>query len=304
MAVYVNGDLFQSPARTLVNTVNTQGVMGKGLALTFKKLYPAMFTEYQALCESGRLQIGSLFLYRDSPKNVLNFPTKTTWKRPSTVDYIRAGLARFRATYAEMGVDSIAFPPLGCGNGELDFATQVQPLMHEYLNDLPIQVFIHPPLPHGERPEHHDIPTIKAWLRSDPGSLALDEVWQDLAERFREEVQLETLRRGNPFSVAYAPAKHALRVTVGPRSLLFTQEDIALAWSQLRYHGLLTSSGMPNELAKRSTHLLPILAELPYVEPVAVSEAYAGYAVDSREGVQLAGWKEPEHEQLSLAHAP
>ena len=80
MLSYVSGDLFQSPAQTLVSTVNTVGVMGKGVALGFKRIYPEMFDVYQRLCETGELQIGRLFLYRTPNKFILNFPTKTTWR--------------------------------------------------------------------------------------------------------------------------------------------------------------------------------------------------------------------------------
>src|SRR5688572_9683963 len=84
MISYISGNLFESPAQTLVNTVNTVGVMGKGIALQFRELYPRMFEEYQRLCESGQFKIGSLFLWRTSNKLILNFPTKSSWRRPST----------------------------------------------------------------------------------------------------------------------------------------------------------------------------------------------------------------------------
>ena len=95
----MTGDLFESPAQTIVNTVNTIGVMGKGLALRYKRTFPDMFEEYSDRCERGELDIGTLFLWRTSNKVVLNFPTKTTWRKPSQVDYIRRGLETFRANY-------------------------------------------------------------------------------------------------------------------------------------------------------------------------------------------------------------
>ena len=144
MILYVKGNLFNSPAQVLVNTVNTVGVMGKGVALEFKRLYPEMYKQYRALCEAGQFDIGLLWLYKSSNKWVLNFPTKKHWRNPSRVEYIEAGLQKFVATYVEMGIHSIAFPPLGCGNGQLDFEQQVQPLMHRYLRNLPIDIFIYP----------------------------------------------------------------------------------------------------------------------------------------------------------------
>jgi O-acetyl-ADP-ribose deacetylase (regulator of RNase III) len=143
MILYVSSSLFTSPAQVLVNTVNTVGVMGKGIALEFKKLYPEMFREYQELCETGKLSIGKLHLFKSPNKWVLNFPTKQHWRHPSKVEYIEAGLVEFSRRYAQWGIHSIAFPALGCGNGRLDFASQVQPVMHKYLGRLPIEVFIH-----------------------------------------------------------------------------------------------------------------------------------------------------------------
>ena len=88
---YVRGNLFESPAQVLVNTVNTVGVMGKGVALEFKKLFPEMFEEYRRLCEGRLLKIGMLHIYRTPHKWVLNFPTKEHWRQPSRVEYIDAG---------------------------------------------------------------------------------------------------------------------------------------------------------------------------------------------------------------------
>ena len=129
MITYLSGDLFQSPAKVLVNTVNTVGVMGKGIALKFKRIYPEMFEAYRNHCERGHLQIGQLLLYKTPNKWVLNFPTTKHWRNPSRAEYIQAGLWKLRERCSEMGITSIAFPELGCGNGELDFEAQVKPMM-------------------------------------------------------------------------------------------------------------------------------------------------------------------------------
>ena len=112
MILYVEGSLFNSPAQVLVNTVNTVGVMGKGIALEFKTLYPEMFAHYRQLCETGQLTVGKLWLYKSPNKWVLSFPTKTTWRLPSHVDYIRKGLHTFVENYERVGIHSIAFPAL------------------------------------------------------------------------------------------------------------------------------------------------------------------------------------------------
>ena len=181
MITYVVCDLFTSPARTLVNTVNTVGVMGKGIAKDFKTIYPEMFARYQELCEKGQFDIGQLWLYRTPNKWVLNFPTKKHWRSPSHPDYIEAGLKKFVDTYYIHGITSVSFPQLGCGNGELDWESQVRPLMEKYLDPLPFEIYIHL----QDRtdllsPEHRNIRQIKKWLQSEPDALAFNEVWADL----------------------------------------------------------------------------------------------------------------------------
>src|SRR5437773_477164 len=114
MITYVKGTLFESPAKTLVNTVNTVGVMGKGIAKRFKEIYPEMFSKYQHLCENKQLQIGKLWLYKTEHKWILNFPTKVHWRQPSRPEYIEEGLRAFAASYPTQGITSIAFPRLGC----------------------------------------------------------------------------------------------------------------------------------------------------------------------------------------------
>lgn len=140
---YVNDDLFESQAMVLVNTVNTVGVMGKGIAKEFKRQYPEMFEEYLRKCANGSLDIGKLWLYKASHKWILNFPTKKHWRNKSRVEYIEAGLKEFAEIHASEEIESISFPMLGCGNGGLDWNSQVKPLMEKYLGRLPIDISIH-----------------------------------------------------------------------------------------------------------------------------------------------------------------
>ncbi len=142
MIMYTNGNLFDCKVQTLVNPVNTVGVMGKGLALAFKNRYPDMFQEYKSQCDRGELSIGSLHLYKSSDYWILNFPTKKHWRNKSQIAFIKAGLKTFIDSYPSMGIDSIAFPKLGCGYGGLDWKNDVQPMMEQYLSDLPIQIEI------------------------------------------------------------------------------------------------------------------------------------------------------------------
>jgi len=138
--------LFDSDARTLVNTVNCVGVMGKGIAREFKARYPAMFRDYKKRCDRHELQIGKPYIWKgDSEKWVLNFPTKFHFRDRSKTEWIEDGLNYFREHYWEWGITSIAFPALGCSNGGLDWDV-VLPILKKYLGEIrDIEVEIYPP---------------------------------------------------------------------------------------------------------------------------------------------------------------
>ncbi len=139
------GNIFESRCQTLVNTVNCVGIMGKGIAQIFKKEHPAMFEDYKARCERGEVRLGEPYLYTDlSGVSIINFPTKQHWRSGSRLEDIEKGLDRFRDRYREWGILSVAFPPLGCGNGGLEWE-EVGPLMYEKLSDLPIEVEVYAP---------------------------------------------------------------------------------------------------------------------------------------------------------------
>jgi O-acetyl-ADP-ribose deacetylase (regulator of RNase III) len=139
------GDLFESQAQTLVNTVNCVGVMGKGVALEFKKRFPAMFEDYVRRCERKGVRLGEPYLFRDaSGRLIVNFPTKDHWRSPSRLQDIEAGLDYFVGHAAEWGVTSMALPPLGCGNGGLEWS-EVGPLIYRKLHDLAIDVEVYAP---------------------------------------------------------------------------------------------------------------------------------------------------------------
>ncbi len=150
---YQKGDIFDSTAQVIVNTVNCKGVMGKGLALFFKQRYPAMFTTYQQECRTGKLRIGRPTLYRASTHWILNFPTKDDWRLPSKLEYLEKGLEYVVANYKEEGIKSIAFPKLGAQNGKLSW-DDVGPLMAKYLSQLDIDVNIY--IAEGDMEYQHD----------------------------------------------------------------------------------------------------------------------------------------------------
>lgn len=138
------GDLFESRATTLVNTVNCVGVMGKGIAQIFKKRFPKMFEDYVLQCRMGNVRPGEPYLYNEDSISIINFPTKRHWHSPSRLDDIIHGLNIFVEKYQEWNVKSIAFPPLGCGNGGLAWEV-VGPIMYQYLSKLEIDIEIYAP---------------------------------------------------------------------------------------------------------------------------------------------------------------
>lgn len=146
------GDLFESEAQTLTNTVNTVGVMGKGIALEFKKRFPRMYDDYVARCEAGEVRLGRPYVFMPLvPPWILNFPTKEHWRSLSRIDAIRDGLAFLQSHYLEWGIESLAVPPLGCGEGGLEWRI-VGPTLYRRLTRLAIPVELYAPFgtPHDE----------------------------------------------------------------------------------------------------------------------------------------------------------
>src|SRR5262245_395774 len=121
-----HGNLLEAPVEALVNTVNTVGVMGKGIALQFKQAFPKMYLAYEKACKAGEVQLGKMFVYDlgglvGGPRWIINFPTKSHWQAASKISDVEAGLKDLVATIKNLRIKSVAVPPLGCGNGGLDW---------------------------------------------------------------------------------------------------------------------------------------------------------------------------------------
>jgi len=142
------GDLFQSQADALVNTVNTQGVMGKGLAYEFKKRFPENYRFYLQACQEGRARIGKMLVFPTGqllPQYIINFPTKRHWREKSKLEYIQDGLRDLVQVVQQLGIRSIAIPPLGCGHGGLRWE-EVKPLIEQTFAALPdVEVYLYEP---------------------------------------------------------------------------------------------------------------------------------------------------------------
>jgi O-acetyl-ADP-ribose deacetylase (regulator of RNase III) len=133
------GNLLTQDVDALVNTVNTEGIMGKGIALQFKKAWPAMFKDYEAACKRGEVTLGRMHVWETGsvtgPRYIINFPTKRHWRSRSELIDIETGLHDLTRVIRELGITSIAIPPLGCGNGGLDWR-EVEPRMLRSLEPL------------------------------------------------------------------------------------------------------------------------------------------------------------------------
>lgn len=144
MIQWRQGDLLSSSCKTLVNPVNCVGVMGAGLAAAFRERYPRMYTDYANRCHRRAVRPGVPYLYARGDDSILLFPTKTDWRLPSQLRYVVDGLNLFVKAYAGWGLESVAFPALGCGCGGLSW-TVVRPLMAESLGGVNLVVEIYAP---------------------------------------------------------------------------------------------------------------------------------------------------------------
>jgi O-acetyl-ADP-ribose deacetylase (regulator of RNase III)/uncharacterized protein YwgA len=138
-------DIFQSKAQTLINTVNCVGIMGKGLALEFKKRFPEMFNDYVERCARREVRLGKPYIYESLVQpHVINFPTKDHWRSVSNLQDITRGLEYLVNHYKEWGITSLAIPPLGCGEGQLEWRI-VGPTLYRHLQRLDIPVELYAP---------------------------------------------------------------------------------------------------------------------------------------------------------------
>jgi O-acetyl-ADP-ribose deacetylase (regulator of RNase III) len=304
MITYVESNLFTSPAQTLVNTVNTVGVMGKGLAKAFKDYFPEMFAEYRRLCEDGEIAPGRLMLFRTPHKWVLNFPTKRHWRQPSRVHDLEAGLRTFCQTYADQGIVSASFPQLGCGNGGLDWERQVRPLMERYLGYLPVEIYVH--IARKDRYDDSDIDRdqLQRWLRGTPPCPSFQAFRRDLfaavasgdATSWRADDDGETLYLTNP-------------------KFQFASErlDLFELWRRLRTFGFVAPEDVPSLTAIPAELLFSLLALLPYVNrtPIVQTSSHVLYDVGSTQfmlddpralGVQLVLPRLADCPEKALSH--
>ncbi|MDZ4861664.1 MAG: macro domain-containing protein [Candidatus Hydrogenedentes bacterium] len=149
MVRFTEGNLLDADVDAVVNTVNTVGVMGKGIALMFEERFPENYKAYAAACKAGEVQVGKMFVTQsvelEGPRWIINFPTKNHWRQPTKLEWVRDGLAALKEMVREKDIHSIALPPLGCGNGGLDWH-DVRPMIESALGDLEnVEVVVYEP---------------------------------------------------------------------------------------------------------------------------------------------------------------
>jgi O-acetyl-ADP-ribose deacetylase (regulator of RNase III) len=148
MIRFTKGNLLDASAEAVVNTVNEVGVMGKGIALMFRERFAANTAAYTAATKAKEVQVGHMFVTLTGelfPKWIINFPTKKHWRSPSKLEWIQTGLEDLRRVIQENNIRSVALPPLGCGNGGLEWS-QVRPMIEAALAALAdVDVIVYEP---------------------------------------------------------------------------------------------------------------------------------------------------------------
>jgi O-acetyl-ADP-ribose deacetylase (regulator of RNase III) len=174
MIIYKVGNILDSNAEALVNTVNTVGVMGKGIALQFKNEFPENYKAYTNAVNKNEFTVGKVQIVPvnrlNGVKYIVNFPTKSHWRNPSKIEWIKDGLKDLHQQILSFKIESIAIPPLGCGNGGLNWE-DVKPLIIDELSDLNIKIFLFEPslvikeaLKKEEKPSAAKLTPVRAML--------------------------------------------------------------------------------------------------------------------------------------------
>lgn len=213
MIEYTTGDLLKSDADALVNTVNCVGVMGRGVALQFKKAFPDNFKAYKAACDREEVQPGKMFIFERrelvGPRFIINFPTKRHWKGKSRMEDVESGLEALAKDIRAFGITSIAIPPLGSGLGGLHWP-DVRKRIEATLGDLPdVRVIVFEPNGAPEVVKSKDVPNMT------PGRAALvalmDRYLGGLMDPFVTLLEVHKLMyfmqaAGQPLKLRYAKA--------------------------------------------------------------------------------------------------
>lgn len=274
MIEYIVGDIFDSPAQVIVNTVNTVGVMGKGLALSFKQRYPGMFEAYRNACEKHQLTTGKLMLFYAPDHWLLLFPTKENWRNPSKLEYIEKGLYKFVSTYADKSITSIAFPRLGCGNGELNW-DEVRPLMEKYLKPLPIDVYIYLGVESNSVPEHKTPKETLEWMKTNAKDMSFNGVKDEIVYNSRLAPYSFSLN-DNLINAHWENDNLVLLNTNQNSQLQVNESELFEIWDDIRTKGIFPSS---KEDQKKNL-IYTMLHSFGYLSEIRISDGKSSKMID------------------------
>jgi len=299
MLIYRRTSILESPAQTLVNTVNCVGVMGKGLAHAFKEREPDMFKAYKRICDQKALVPGKLWLWRGLGSWILNFPTKMHWRNPSKIEWVEQGLDKFVSAYAEQGITEISFPRLGCGNGNLDW-DDVRPVMEHYLSKVKIPVYVHDFTVNVGLPEH--LEHVAAALRKDGNDgNSFDGFMASIGRALNlSGGQLSILGSQDPFA-AHMREDGGLAIETSSETYLFEMDDLRGVWLDLQ-NGLVTKSKAGWSIRGGGEPLLSLLSILSNARPVQIQRpgnSEPEFAVERRpesRGLASTGQTGQQHE--------
>lgn len=270
MITFRRTSLLDSPAQTLVNTVNCVGVMGKGLAKAFRDREPEMFKRYKSVCDEKLLEPGKLWLWRGTKSWVLNFPTKIHWRNPSKIEWVEAGLEKFVGAYKEQEIREVSFPRLGCGNGGLAWQ-DVRPLMEDYLSRVDIPVYIHDFQKNIGIPEHLESVS-KSVAAENFSAVDFDSFLKniDLITR-NSNGHLKTLVRNNDFK-AHFVSGDAVEIDSPSGKWCYDLEDLHGTWVAL-LRGMITQDRVEWSQAGGGEYLISLLSLLPNARPIEIERS-------------------------------
>lgn len=275
MITYVYGDLYFSPARVLVNPVNTTGAMGTGHSAEFKRLYPAMYDTYRDLCQQDRFEVGQLYLYRTAHKWILNLPTRKHYRADANLDMIEAGLQKFAAIYADEGLTSVSFPDLTDDAPHLSWEQDLRPLIESYLGTLPIMVYVHRQLDDNPYPlPQTSARALRNWLNGQPRQIPFDRWWRDLQQVITGTADFSTVTDGERFRVTVTDHRISLKILVPTQKPVFISETLLRdLWQYVARAGYVLPQNLPGGLEQVAPYLVALLSQLETIYPIYLAPA-------------------------------
>jgi hypothetical protein len=252
--------------------------MGKGIALAFKRRYPEMYDDYVQRCSRGEVQLGKPYAYRAGDRTIINFPTKQHWRSVSKLDDIVAGLLYLESHIEEWGITSIAVPPLGCGNGQLEWEV-VGPTLYRYLSLLSIPVELY--APHDANAQLELLPTVV----DPPGTRFVEPQWVAFTALLAElERQPYHWPVGRIFLQKIAYFANAAGLPTG------------LEWERSSYGPY--ASGLKRVVASLQNNGLIVESQRGRMTRVSIGPAYEGALPGHRPAIKQ--WSEPLRRTLDL----